>query len=138
MKTLGILLTIIGTFLIPIKPFLLILGGFIFLDTIVGIYTSIKLGGLRAFKSTKLFNVVVKSFIYSGAVILLYSLDRYIIVSDLFGIKYLLSKAVTVLFCYIEAKSIDESQMKLGGRSIWIIFKETLGKFKDIKKDIKS
>jgi hypothetical protein len=40
------------------------------------------------------------------------------------------------MFCWIELKSIDETSMKLGNKSIWVHFKELISKSKDIKKDL--
>jgi len=130
------LFTIIATFLTPIKGLLLILVGFIILDTIVGIYTSIKLNGRKSFTSNRLFNVVVKSFFYQSTVILAFVVDKFILSSILFGIPYLMSKAVCVFWIYIEIKSLDEKSVRLGNKSFWILIKEAIKKIMSIKKDI--
>jgi hypothetical protein len=36
---------------------------------------------------------------------------------------------------YIEIKSLDESSIKLGNKSFWVLLKE-INKLKDIKKDL--
>jgi hypothetical protein len=37
---------------------------------------------------------------------------------------------------YIEIKSLDESSIKLGNKSFWVLLKEMVNKLKDIKKDL--
>jgi hypothetical protein len=54
------------------------------------------------------------------------------------NIEFILTKAMAVSFIYIEVKSMDETSVKLGNRSIWVIFSEMIRKFKKIKKDIKN
>ena len=111
---------------------------FIITDTIFGIYTSIKLEGLNSFKSHKFFNIVVKSFFYLITIILAFCIDKYIFEDSLFGFKFLLAKTMTMLWIYIEIKSLDESNIKLGNKSFWVLLKELVDKLKDIKKDLSS
>jgi hypothetical protein len=63
--------------------------------------------------------------------------DVFICGGSLFGIGHLLSKAMCVFWMYIEVKSLDETNMKLGNKSFWVLIKEIMGKYKSIKKDIK-
>ena len=103
------LFLMIATFLTPIKGLLIITGMAVFLNTIFAIYTTIKLNGWASYQSTKLFNIVVKSFFYLGSIVLAYFIDTHIIEKNtLFGINLLISKAVTVFWLYIECKSIDK------------------------------
>jgi len=136
MKTLSLFLLSILTLLTPVKMLILIITLFVAIDTIYGIYYTIKKRGLKSFKSNYLFNIVIKTFFYAGSIILLFLIDKFIFGGLLFGIEFLLSKSITILWCYIEIKSIDETSMKMGNRSIWIIAKEAIAKYKDIKKDI--
>jgi hypothetical protein len=41
---------------------------------------------------------------------------------------------MTTLWIYIEIKSLDESSIKLGNKSFWVLLK--VNKLKDIKKDL--
>ena len=130
---------IIGTFLAPISGILYTLLFFTLLDTIFGIYRVIKMEGVKSLKSTKLFNVVVKLFFYLGATIGMFFIDKFILNgTKIMNIEFILTKAMAVSFIYIEAKSMDETSVKLGNRSIWVIFSEMIRKFKKIKKDIKN
>lgn len=106
------------------------------LDTFFGIYASIKIDGMSSFRSHKLFNVVVKLFFYLASIILAFGIDKYIFDGTLFNIKYLLPKGITMLWIYIEIKSLDESSIKIGNKSVWILLKEFIDKLKNIKTDI--
>jgi hypothetical protein len=125
------------TFLAPIKGLLLITGLCVLLDTFFAIYTTIKLNGWASYQSTKLFNIVVKSFFYLGSIILAFFVDTHIIEKNtLFGVNLLVSKVVTIFWIYIEVKSIDETSQKLGNKSFYFTIKNLLTKLKDLKKDI--
>ena len=52
------------------------------------------------------------------------------------GIKLLFAKVMTAFWIYIEIKSLDETSMKMGNRSFWIVFKEFIEKMKGLKKDL--
>lgn len=123
-------------FITPIKGLICLISFAVAFDTIFAIYVAIKQRGITAFKSTKLFNVVVKTFFYMGSILFAYLIDTYIFERKLFDISYLVSKIITFVWLYIEIKSIDETSMKLGNRSLWVIFKDMISKAKDLKKDI--
>jgi len=106
------------------------------LDTIFAIYVSIKLNGLDSFKSTKLFNIVVKTFFYMSTILLAFLMDKYILEGVFFGVPFLTSKTITFVWLYIEIKSLDETSIKYGNKSIWLTLKELIKKTKDLKKDI--
>lgn len=63
-------------------------------------------------------------------------IDTHICEGSLFSIPNIISKTLTFVWVYIEIKSIDETSVKLGNRSFWVILKELIGKTKDLKKDI--
>ena len=109
---------------------------FIVLDTIFAIYASVKLKGWKSFTSSKLFNIVTKSFFYLLTVIMAFMADEYICGGSLFGIAHVLSKAMGVFWVMIEVKSLDETSMKLGNKSFWSLMRQMIGRYKNIKKDI--
>lgn len=125
-----------AVFASPILGLIILISFAVGCDTIFGIYASVKMKGWRSFTSTKLFNVVVKTFFYMSTILLAYLIDTHILEGKLFDIKNLTSKIVTFVWIYIEIKSIDETSMKLGNKSFWVILKELIGKTKDLKKDI--
>ncbi len=130
-------LTVLMSFLAPIQALLLMMIGFIVIDTLLAIYATIKINGMASFKSNKLFNVVVKSFFYCSSIVMAFAIDKYIMSGALFGIEMLLSKAMSVFWIYIEVKSIDETSINLGNRSFWVIIKEMIAKIGKLKTDIK-
>jgi hypothetical protein len=132
---LGILTSLL-IFVSPIKGMLLLTILMVVFDTILGIYTSIKVDGLSSFKSNKLFNLSVKLFFYLGAIILSYCVDEFIIIQPIIGIQDLFPKVVCFAFVYIEGKSMDESSIKLGNKSMWVILKEIVKKISSLKKDL--
>lgn len=127
----------LATFLTPIKGLLILTGMAVLMDTFFAIYTTIKLNGWKSYQSTKLFNIVVKSFFYFGSIVLAFFIDTHIIEKNtLFGINLLISKVVTIFWLYIEVKSIDETSQKLGNQSFYFLIKNLMTKAKDLKKDI--
>ena len=133
---LGGILTIVS-FLLPIKGFLLAVGLMVLLDTIVGIYTTIKLNGRKSFQSTKLFNLVVKSFFYGSTICIMYVIDYFLIgIGGIFGISLISSKIASIIFIYIELKSIDESSQKLSNPPFYVMIKNLFTKLKSLKKDL--
>lgn len=123
-------------FITPIKGMLLLVSFAVAFDTLFAIYVSVKLKGISSFKSTKLFNIVVKTFFYMSTIVFSFLIDKYIFEGKILDISYLISKIITFLWLYIEIKSIDETSMKLGNRSLWVIVKEIINKGKSFKKDI--
>lgn len=129
-------LTVVS-FLLPIKGFLLAVGLMVVLDTIVGIYTTIKLYGRKSYQSTKLFNFAVKSFFYGSTVCIMYVIDYFLIgVGGFLGISLISSKVASIFFIYIELKSINESSKKLGNPAFYVMIKDLFTKLKSLKKDL--
>ena len=127
-----------ATFFIPIQGILLLLIGVVSIDTIMAIYVSIKLRGLKSFKSALLRKgMTAKIFLYLGTVMLAFSVDSFIMGGSLFGIQYLLAKGLASVWIFGELKSMDENSIKLGNRSFAIILKEFFKKITGYKDDIK-
>ena len=132
------LLITLMTFLAPIQGLMILLISFILFDTIMAIYISIKMKGIKSFKSALLRKgMTSKVFLYLGSVIISYLVDLYVMNGTTFGIKLLLSKLLTSIWCYAELKSCDENSIKLGNRSFFVILKEFFQKITGYKDDIK-
>ena len=136
MNKIGVFLIGACSFILPIKPLVLIVISIVLLDTIIGIYATIKMNGKKSFRSGKLFNIVPKVFFYSVTILLSFLIDKYILGGELFSIPFLLSKSACVLWTFIETKSIDENLQKLGNKPIMETIKNLIGGVKNIKKDI--
>ena len=128
---------IITAFLMPVMPLLLIMIGFIMLDTITAVYVIIKIEGKKHFRSHFLFNIVPKSFLYLSSILMAFLLDKFLVEpSAILGIAFFLSKGMLIFWSYIECVSINENSMKLGNRSFGVVLKEILSKIKGLKKDL--
>jgi hypothetical protein len=130
------LLISILTVLAPIKAFVILISLFVVSDTILALYATIKLYGIKSYRSNKLFNIVIKTVFYMTAIMLAFLVDTNIFDGSILGIKILICKALTLMFIYIELKSIDETSMKLGNKSLWVLIKELFNKGKELKKDL--
>lgn len=136
MKNITLFLTAFCTLILPIKPLILIMVAMVFLDTITGIWTCIKIDGKKSFKSHKLFNIIPKIVFYSLAILISFLMDKYVFGEKLFQIEYFLSKMVCVIAVFIESVSINENSMKMGNKSIIEVIKNLITGLKGIKKDI--
>jgi hypothetical protein len=123
-------------FITPIQGLIWLISFAVGFDTIFAIYVSVKQKGISSFSSTKLFNIVVKTFFYMGSIILAFMVDKFIFEDKIYDIPFLSSKIITTIWLYIEIKSIDETSMKLGNKSLWVLFREVISKGKGLKKDI--
>ena len=125
------------TFFVPIKGLLLLLILMVTIDTIMAIYVSIKIKGIKSFRSALLRKgMTAKVFLYLGTVILAYMVDVYILNGTTFGVKHLLSKGLSAIWTYAEIKSMDENSMKLGNRSFFVIITEFFKKITGFKDEI--
>lgn len=124
------------TLVAPIKGLMALVMLFVAFDTVIGIYASIKSG--YEFRSSRLFNLAVKSFFYMGSIMLAYGIDMLILGGTAMGIKLLSAKIAAVIWCYVEGLSIDEKSQMLGNRPFWTILKEGIKKAKSLKDDIKN
>jgi hypothetical protein len=136
MKTLAATLTAVLTALSPIQGIILITILITLVDTVFAIYATIRVNGILAFRSGKLFNIVTKITFYSSAIMLSFAIDTFIFDGQMFEVHNFLAKCAALLFIYIEIKSIDESSMKLGNNSLWVIISELTRKLGKIKQDI--
>jgi hypothetical protein len=125
------------TFFVPIQGLLLLLIFMVSLDTLTAIYVSIKIRGVKSFRSALLRKgMTAKIFLYLGTVILAFMIDTYILGGSTFGVKHLLSKGLASIWTYAEVKSMDENSMKLGNRSFFVISKEFFKKITGYKEDV--
>lgn len=130
------LITMFLTFVSPIYGLFYIVGSAVMLDTFFGIYKTIKLGSYKDIQSHKLFNVAVKTFFYLGSIILGFGISVYVTDSSLFGINFFIPKFLCVLWTSIECKSMDETNIELGNKSVIEHIKAIIKGLKSFKKDI--
>jgi hypothetical protein len=124
-------LTLLGvsflSILAPVTPMVLIAICFIWLDLVVGIWRSVKLKGWKSIRSRGIARTVSKSLIYSGGIVSVFMLEKYVI-ADLIGlfvsVDLVLTKAFTFFCIFIELKSINESYFDVTKKDVLKSFKE--------------
>ena len=133
------LFTIIIAFLLPIKGIMLAVGFSILADTIIGLYRAKKQN--QQITSRRLSNIVSKMFLYQGAVVLFFIIEKFILgdIVSLFvtASEFIITKLIAMALIGIELKSINENYESATGISVWSKIKEVLTRAKEIKDDLK-
>ena len=124
----------------PVKPLVLIAVLAIILDTCFGIWRSVKKNGWSSIRSRRLSHTISKSLLYSGAIVFIFLLEKYV-VADILGhfiaIDLVLTKAFT-FFCVItEVKSINESYLSVTGVNVWDKFIQFMKRSKEQLDELK-
>lgn len=130
------LFAVIGALFTPVQGLVGTVVFAAFLASTLSVYVSIKTKQGKKSVPDILFILIIKIFFYSGSILLSHKMDANIFEGNINGIPYALSKGATLLILYIEFKYMDESQMKLGNRSIWVLIGELFKKIKNIKKNL--
>ena len=128
------------TILTPVKPLVLIAVFAIILDTCFGIWRSVRKSGWRSIRSRRLSHTISKSLLYSGAIVFIFLLEKYV-VADILGhfiaIDLLMTKAFTTFCVYTEVKSINESYFSVTGVNVWDKFIKFAKRGKETLDDLK-
>lgn len=136
--TINKVLIVLGAFLLPVKPLLILVGICIFLDTIFGVWKCKKTG--VKINSKGLSAIISKMVLYQSAVILFFALEKYILgdfVMIFTSIPLFLTKVIATLLVGIEITSISENIEEATGQGIWTRIKILLGRVKIVTSDIK-
>jgi hypothetical protein len=134
-----VLLTLI-TFFAPIYGVILTVISFVLFDTAIA-YWRVKKTGVKWTSKKLRVGLVQKSITYVALIVLFFLMDKFILnefVKTFVNIDYFLTKALTLIFIFIEFTSIDESYTIVRGKSIFQSLKELIGKANDIKNDLKN
>ena len=141
MKTkISLLVFSVLTILTPVKPLVLIAVISIILDTCFGIWRSVRKSGWKSIRSRRLSHTISKSLLYSGAIVFIFLLEKYV-VADILGhfiaIDLLMTKAFTTFCVYTEVKSINESYFSVTGVNVWDKFVKFAKRGKESLDDLK-
>lgn len=123
----------------PIHGLLIAVASAIILDTITGIFKSIKLNGFKSVRSRKLSNIVSKMLLYEICILFLFLMDKYLLnefVEHAFGFKFMFTKICAILLMFIELVSIKENVEEAFKIDFWAMLKKLLNRAKEIKTDI--
>ena len=124
----------------PIYGLLVAVAMAIILDTITGLFKSIKLYGFKSIRSRKLSTIISKMFLYQTTVLLLFIMDKYLLnefASLWFGIEFMFTKTCAILLIFIELVSVKENIEEAYSVDIWKMLKKLLNRAKEIKSDLK-
>lgn len=131
------LLAVISTFLMPISGLLFLVGFVIVLDTITGVWKSIK--NKVPITSRGLSAIISKMMLYEITVILFYMIDQFIlnkIILQFFSVELMLTKVLSLILVSIEVMSINENYKAVKGLDLWQAMKNLFARAKDIKKEV--
>ena len=109
------------TILAPVQPMVLVAIIAIFIDTIFGVWRSVKKNGWTAFKSRRLSDTLGKAALYSGGIVFTFLIERFIagdIIAHFIAVELIMTKFVAFFCVIVEVKSINESYESVTGKNI--------------------
>jgi hypothetical protein len=127
----------IAAFLMPISGLLFLVGFVIVLDTITGVWKSIK--NKVKITSRGLSAIISKMLLYEVTVIMFYMIDQFIlnnIIMQFFSVELLLTKVLALILVSIEVMSINENYKAVKGLDLWQAMKNLFSRAKEIKKEV--
>ena len=126
--------------LAPVKPLVFIAILAIILDTAFGIWRSVKKNGWASIRSRRLSHTISKSLLYSGAIVFIFLLEKYV-VADILGqfiaVDLVLTKMFTFFCVVTEIKSINESYFSVTGVNVWDKFIKFVKRSKEQLEELK-
>jgi len=129
---------IVFSFFLPISGILVLIAFAIFLDTITGIWKSLKLK--KPITSRGLSQIVSKVLLYEFTVMLFYCIDKFLvsdIVAQFFSIDMLTTKILSLVLVSIEVVSINENYKAVRGVDLWDALKNLFRRAKEITSEYK-
>jgi hypothetical protein len=128
------------TLLAPVKPMVLMAVATIILDMGFGIWRSVKKNGWASIRSRRLSNTISKSLLYSGAIVFIFLLEKFILADLLayfISVDLLLTKAFTAFCVFTEMKSINENYFSVTGINVWEKFMQFVKRSKEQVEELK-
>lgn len=139
MRYINYIATSVLLLFVPVYGLLISVGAAIILDTITGIFKSIKLLGWSSIRSRKLSNVISKMALYEVCILLLFVMDKFVLnefIKHAFGFDFMFTKICAILLIFTELVSIKENIEESFKIDIWKLLKGTFNRAKEIKSDI--
>ena len=128
------------TILAPVKPMVLMAVATIILDMGFGIWRSVKKNGWASIRSRRLSNTISKSLLYTGAIVFIFLLEKFILADLLayfISVDLLLTKAFTAFCVFTEVKSINENYFSVTGVNVWEKFMQFVKRSKEQVEELK-
>ena len=142
MKTkLVLMITSILAVISPVFPMIYIALLAILIDTGFGVWRSVKKGGWKSIRSRRLSHVISKSLLYSGAILFVFLIEKYIaadIVANFISIDLIMTKIVAFFCVVVEIKSINESYESVTGKNVLKSLREFITRAKEEADKLKS
>jgi len=126
--------------LAPVKPMVLMAVFTIILDMAFGIWRSVRKNGWVSIRSRRLSNTISKSLLYSGAIVFIFLLEKFVIADILayfISVDLVLTKAFTFFCVFTEVKSINENYFSVTGINVWDRFIQFIKRGKEQLEDLK-
>jgi len=133
------LLTATCLFFTPIVGLLIAVGAAIALDTVFGIYRSVKVRGWKFVTSRRLSEIISKMLLYEFCIVFLYVIDFFVLsefCQHWFSVSFFATKVCAIILIFIEGVSIKENYEKATGKDVWALIKKALGRASEIKDSI--
>lgn len=131
--------SIVFSFFLPISGILILIAFAILLDTITGIYKSIKLK--QKVTSRGLSQIISKIMLYETTILLFFLIDKFLvseIVAQFFSIEYLVTKVFSLVLVTIEVVSINENYKAIYGKDLYSTLKLMFRRAKEITSEYKN
>jgi hypothetical protein len=122
------------TLIAPVKPMVLMAIFTIILDMAFGIWRSVKKNGWASIRSRRLSNTISKSLLYTGAIVFIFMLEKFILADLLayfISVDLLMTKAFTAFCVFTELKSINENYHSVTGVNVWEKFMQFVKRGKE-------
>jgi len=130
--------SIVFSFFLPISGILVLIAFAILLDTITGIYKSIKLK--QKVTSRGLSQIISKIMLYETTVLLFFLIDKFLvsdIIAQFFSIQFLVTKVLALVLVSIEIVSINENYKAIYGKDLYASLKLLFRRAKEITSEYK-
>jgi hypothetical protein len=118
----------------PVKPMIYVALLAIVLDTLFGIWRSIKKGGWKSIRSRRLSHVISKSLLYCGAILFIFLVEKYIaadLLAHFIAVDLVMTKIVAFFCVAVEVKSINESYESVTGKNLLKSLREFVTRAKE-------
>jgi hypothetical protein len=126
-------------FFSPITGLVITVGLIVILDTLTGIFRSVKLKGWSSIRSRVLSNIISKMLLYEICIVLLFPIDKFLLndlLIRLISVQYFATKLVCIVIILIEGTSIKENIEEALNIKIWKIIKNAIRRAKEVKGDV--
>ena len=106
-------------------------------DIVMGVYLVFKLKE-EEFSWSRFLEGILKMIAYAFFIGLGFILSEKIFGGQLFEIKHLIPKSLSMVFVVLEAQSIDKKRVRLGKKPLLDVIRNIIKTFKEIKGSIKN